>query len=287
MGQNGHHILQCFMDIAHLLNEISTEDISICIQDTERILKYVPGRHIDLGIKEGDWLKEGSVSYQVIKRKKKIMRTVGREVHGIPYIALGYPIFHENEIIGCVTTITSIDKREAMLQMAERLSAALQQFTASIQSAAASSDSLFQHNEQMKHRMESVNQTIQNIDKVTKIVDEVASQTNILGLNAAIEAARAGQHGRGFSVVASEIRKLAEKSGNSVKNISLQLESIQTSIQKLLESNTVIYQSSESLNQHLTELTSLVQELASMATALSEMAQLEDQTTGMARQCRS
>ncbi|WP_019121167.1 methyl-accepting chemotaxis protein [Brevibacillus massiliensis] len=272
---NGLQLFHNLLELAPLLREIFVDDVSIAIQDRERVLRYIPGATIDLGIKDGDLLKAGSVSYQVIQTGKKIMKMVGREVHGVPYIALGYPIFHEGTVIGCITTITSIDKREQMMRMAEQLSASMQQFTASIQSASASSDYLYQHNEVMKSQLFDVESSVQQIDKITKMVVEIAGKINILGLNASIEAARAGEYGRGFSVVASEIRNLAENSSKSTKTISTQLYAIQQAVKQLAESNRVIFESTEVLSRHLKELTQLIGELTDVATVLSEMAQVE------------
>lgn len=84
-------------------------------------------------------------------------------------------------------------------------------------------------------RIKELGEHSQKIGEIIQVIDEIAEQTNLLALNAAIEAARAGEHGKGFAVVADEVRKLAERSGKATKEIAELIINIQKGTGKAVD----------------------------------------------------
>ncbi|WP_299021871.1 methyl-accepting chemotaxis protein [uncultured Photobacterium sp.] len=92
--------------------------------------------------------------------------------------------------------------------------------------------------DQAAQHIHSLNQQSQKIDNVLKVIGEIAEQTNLLALNAAIEAARAGEQGRGFAVVADEVRGLASRTQSSTKEIKEMLDELHTLVSQAVSSMT-------------------------------------------------
>lgn len=230
-----HPNLQHFVDIAPLIEKLFAEDVLITISDTEKIIAYVSyaddeSHHSVVGHQ----LKEGESIIEVLRTNRENIFEVSKELFGSDLRVAIIPIRDEhNRAIGTLAATFSIQNRVSLIEIAKK-------FSDSSQTIHHSTSDLNRSAETLTHYMSSIHEAQQNLvnqvndsAKILEMINTVAKSTRILGFNAGIEAARSGEHGLGFAVVAKEITKLADQSASSVNEINKLLEEMKKRVEEV------------------------------------------------------
>lgn len=258
-------VLDKIINVAHFFKSLLGPGYTLAITDLKKFIWYSEGK-LKLGIKVSDPIKPGSIAHEALRSAQRQIRFISKELHGVPFMGVGVPVTDQmGKIVGSIvysTETTIVEKiQEISSDLEERIISGTSEAselsaTAQLQAASAS---------EMAKNADEIRKELDIMRDMLELIHEVSVATHLLGLNAAIEAARAGKHGRSFNVVAGEIRKLAEDTRDNVDKTSSNLNTVNKNIVGFLDSIKQISNVTESQASAIQNVAGVLQDLEESA----------------------
>ena len=271
-----HPIKNAFDDFAPIIAEMFPEGAALYITDLEKFICRQSSHKFDVPIIQvGTKLTKDAVAWQTIRQNKMVIQKLPIEVYGIPMLVASYPLYDSNnKIIGTFGIATPAQAADALQNIAAKLNRSLDEIAAVLHELAATSSSIMNNQIVLNKNIEEISSYLQDINTVLSFIKKIADDTKMLGLNAAIEAARAGETGAGFSVIATEIRKLSDQSRNTVSSIRELTKNIRQKVDITLLNSEHNLRSTEEQAAASQQVSINLQEISEMSQVLSEMAKI-------------
>lgn len=268
-------IMQHVIALAPYIRLFSVEETAFAICDRERII------FDDLNLDAFSWKSstfvgdsiENDAIYEAMQTRTRIIREVPKELWGVNYICVAVPLYENDEVIGGIEVYQLTEKREQLLEIAKSLEENIKVFDTTMQQIASEAQQLSATGAELNKVTDETGVKVRESDKIVGVIRDIAKQTNLIGLNAAIEAAHSGQYGRGFSVVADEVRRLSKTTAVSTDNINETLSQIKNAVEQIAAAVNEVSGVANHQAVVMAEATPALNELMILANNLVRMAQ--------------
>ncbi len=255
---------------------IAPKDSWVMLVNKEGIITH--SREVELfpfPIKVGDHVENPNIVRTITAKswqKHKYYALEGdAELFGTAYYAVANPLYWDEDFAGVLNIVMPISNTKALKQGVNDLNDQIQALNA-LSLNLAEAGTAFSHNvDSIASAVNELNENAKALVEINNLVGEVAAQTNLLGLNAAIEAARAGELGRGFGVVADEIRRLSQTVKESSKQVRDNVGEITSQISHIQQSLQESMAASEEQAAQLEELSATVTHVKGTSEALKRL----------------
>ncbi|MGE7601981.1 methyl-accepting chemotaxis protein [Peribacillus sp. NPDC097675] len=261
--------LESIINMVPIIKAAVPSELSIAICDLEKFIEYFPGERINLHIKKGQLLNPEEPLAIALSQDKPLKSEVPADFYGFEFTGTAVPLHDKNnQVIGGIAI--QIRRQSELRSIADQISVSLSQANERIINIAEGSHSLAGVSTELLDSSHKAGEDVKNTDEILSMIKRVATQTNLLGLNAAIEAARAGEKGKGFEVVAKEIRKFSKETVTSTQMIREKLVQIQEVTQQMGTSIERIASVGQEQAASIEEISTFVEEIKKMSDKLNK-----------------
>jgi hypothetical protein len=269
----GSGVLESLLMLLPLVPEMVGVDMQLSLSSRTHVLGVWQAKSFYLpGSQNGVELSWDNPSHQnlmkVMDNGKPSVTILPKEILGEPIKGILTPIYEEGKVVGVVACATSLKDNDNMQSSAESLFSNLTQTQDTVEEIAYGAVSLAEKLNSIITASDMVNKQVERAFNCVSSIQGNTSRSNILALNGSIEAARAGENGRGFSIIAKEMRSFAQVNGDSAKLIHDSLKEVSESISiithEVNEVNGVAIQqvaSTEEITATLNDITNQASEL--------------------------
>ncbi|MDR3596409.1 methyl-accepting chemotaxis protein [Clostridium sp.] len=266
-------MINFFYNAMPLIETLFDEDVSMALTDTEKYLSIRTNKNLVLRANEGELIPAGGAIIDAIRTGRSVVKVVPEHVYGTEFKSYAIPIKEDNKVVGVFVLGKSLATKKAVTSITKDLAESLSQISIGINEVSKGVQELAGMNEHLLGETKEANEKARNTDEIVSFIQSISSQTNLLGLNASIEAARAGDAGKGFSVVAQEIRKLSNSSNESIKKIDDVIKHISSAIKNINDNLGKSNDVSQNQSAALEEIAASISELNVTAKKLEELAE--------------
>lgn len=266
-------MLDYLIKVAPLVNQFTQADLGVAVCNREKWLIYIPAHSLDIKVQAGEAVLPGGAAYLAMQKKERVIMEVDENLYGISYIAVGLPIIDsKGEVLGAIVTSENLQRKEILINTAREIQGFLQNIQGSIQEIAAEAQELSATSEELRSVTEDATVKVESTAGILDTVKQISKRTNLIGLNASIEAARVGEYGKGFNVVANEVRNLSQMTNNSTAEIGHIINLIREAINSIDNATQMVSEVSQSQAEKLSGINVVLEEFAGMADKLVQAA---------------
>lgn len=264
--------LEMVIELFPVIKQMFSHDVYIMVIDRDGVVQgfSIPdGKKPYVSIGETFHDPTG-VLREVLRTGKAMHNCLTQEVRGESFEGELVPVMDGGTVVGAVTCTYSVDVQKQMAQITTKFQESVGNIQDSLQQLLSGIENLFTLLADMDKIANTVESDVQNAVEVVNKINGNASRSNILALNASIEAARSGEHGRGFAVVAGEMGKLANDSGNSSSEIKVTLNNIMEHLNVIISSITGVGNLAQEYRGNISSIQEILKDTIVLADQLKE-----------------